>query len=112
FARNEPAYYSAMFEAGVPLDTNPELRQAGDRAFAVLRTAAESLIAALPPKSRPPALMMALHVWALSHGIASLFGRGDAARRSLPMSAEELLEAGVLVYLRGLGLVHPGQGSA
>jgi len=47
--------------------------------------------------------MMSLHVWALSHGIASLFGRGDAARRPLPMSAEELLEAGVLVYLRGLG---------
>jgi hypothetical protein len=48
--------------------------------------------------------MMALHIWALSHGIASLFGRGDAGRRTLPMSAEELLEAGVLVYLRGLGV--------
>ena len=47
--------------------------------------------------------MMALHIWALSHGIASLFGRGDAARRSLPMSPEELLEAAVLIYLRGLG---------
>ena len=47
--------------------------------------------------------MMALHIWALAHGIASLFGRGDAARRTLPMSPEELLEAGVLVYLRGLG---------
>ena len=48
--------------------------------------------------------MMALHIWALAHGIASLFGRGDAARRALPMSPEELLEAAVLVYLRGLGL--------
>ena len=27
FARTEPAYYSAMFEAGIPLDTNPELRE-------------------------------------------------------------------------------------
>jgi len=49
--------------------------------------------------------MVALHVWSLSHGIASLFGRGDEARRALPMSPEELLEAGVLVYLRGLGLI-------
>jgi hypothetical protein len=48
--------------------------------------------------------MVALHIWAISHGVASLFGRGDAAQRSLPMSAEELLEAGVLVYLRGLGV--------
>jgi AcrR family transcriptional regulator len=103
FARTEPAYYSAMFEAGIPLDSNPDLRQAGERAFAVLRTAAEQLIARMPAGSRPPALMMALHIWALSHGIASLFGRGDAARRALPMSPEELLEAGVLIYLRGLG---------
>jgi len=104
FARAEPAYYSAMFEAGIPLDASPELRDAGERAFAVLRTAAEKLIAGLPPERRPPALMMALHIWSMSHGIASLFGRGDAGRRTLPMSPEELLEAGVLVYLRGLGL--------
>jgi len=104
FARNEPAYYSAMFEAGVPLDSDAELREAGDRAFGVLRGAAEALIARMPADKRPPALMMALHVWAMSHGIASLFGRADAGRRALPMSPEELLEAGVLVYLRGLGL--------
>ena len=107
FARTEPAYYSAMFEAGIPLDTNPELKAAGERAFAVLRNATEVLVAAMPAKNRPPVLMMALHIWALSHGIASLFGRGDAARRSLPMTAEELLEAGVLLYLRGLGLEGP-----
>ncbi len=47
--------------------------------------------------------MVALHIWAMAHGIASLFGRGDAAKRTLPMSPEELLEAEVLVYLRGLG---------
>jgi AcrR family transcriptional regulator len=105
FARSEPAYYSAMFEAGIPLDSEPELREAGERAFAVLRSATERLIATMPAKDRPPVLMMALHIWALSHGIASLFGRGDAAKRSLPMSPEDLLEAAVLVYLRGLGVV-------
>jgi AcrR family transcriptional regulator len=104
FARNEPAYYSAMFEAAIPLDSSPELREAGERAFAVLRTATERLIATMPAQNRPPVLMMALHIWAISHGIASLFGRGDAARRSLPMSAQDLLEAAVLIYLRGLGV--------
>jgi hypothetical protein len=48
--------------------------------------------------------MVALHIWAVAHGIASLFGRGDAARRSLPMSPEELLEAETLIYLKGLGI--------
>jgi len=102
FARNEPAYYSAMFEAGISLDTNAALREAGERAFGVLRHAVEHLIATMPPESRPPALMMALHVWSLAHGIASLFGRGDAGRRALPMAPEDLLEAAILIYLRGL----------
>jgi AcrR family transcriptional regulator len=104
FARTEPAYYSAMFEAGIPMSTSLELCDAGERAFAVLREAAEALCAQMPPNGRPPALMVALHVWAMAHGVASLFGRGDAARRSLPMSPEELLEANALIYLRGLGV--------
>jgi AcrR family transcriptional regulator len=104
FAKGEPAYYSAMFEAGVPLDSDPQLREAGENAFAVLRAAAEKLVALMPAQGRPPALMVALHVWSMTHGIASLFGRGDAARRALPMPPEELLEAAVLIYLRGLGL--------
>ena len=109
FARNEPSYYSAMFEAGVSLDPSAELRAASDRAFGVLRSAVEALIAIMPPQARPPALMMALHIWTLSHGIASLFARGDAGRRTLPMSPEEVLEAAVLIYLRGLGIEHPAK---
>lgn len=104
FARDEPASYSAMFESGLPADANPTLLAASERAFAIIRAAAERLAALAPPGvPRPPALMMALHIWAMSHGVASLFGRGDAARRKLPMSPEDLLEAEVLIYLRGLG---------
>ena len=112
FAKSEPAYYSAMFEAGIPPDASPQLQEAGERAFAVLRTATEGLVATMPAQHRPPVLMMTLHIWAVSHGIASLFGRGDAAPRSFPMSPEDLLEAALLIYLRGLGLTPPpGTGS-
>ena len=104
FARTEPAFYSAMFESGVAADSTAGLLAAGERAFGVIRAAAERLAALAPPNvPRPPALMMALHIWSMSHGVASLFARGDAARRKLPMSPEELLEAEVLIYLRGLG---------
>src|SRR3954453_18185918 len=65
FARKEPAYYSAMFEAGIPLDTSPDLVQAGDDAFGVLRRATDALIATMPASQRPPVGMMALHVWSL-----------------------------------------------
>ncbi len=104
FARGEPAYYAAMFEAGIPVGANAQLRDASDRAFSVLRTAADKLCAAIPAAGRPPALMVALHIWAMAHGVASLFGRRDGGQRALPMSPAELLEAQVLIYFRGLGV--------
>jgi AcrR family transcriptional regulator len=104
FAREEPAFYAAMFETRIAFESYPPLQAAADRAFAVLREAAERLTSTLPKGNRPPSLMMALHVWALSHGIASLFGRADVGRRKLPMSPEELLEAGIILYLQSLGL--------
>jgi AcrR family transcriptional regulator len=111
FARSEPAYFSAMFESGLSLAEHRELGEAGDRAFAVLRGACEVLVAGIPAAKRPPPMMMALHIWSLSHGIASLFARGDPARRPLPMSPEELLEAGALIYLEGLGVTPSGSGA-
>lgn len=104
FAKREPAYFSAMFEAGCSFETYPELKEAGDRAFAVLREACAAIIETLPVEKRPPVLMMALHIWSISHGIASLFARGDKARRAIPMMPAELLEAAVLVYFDGLGI--------
>jgi len=101
FARREPAFYAVMFGPDLPDD--PDLRRAADGAFAVLRRAAESACGPRVAPGRPPPLMVALHVWALAHGIAALFVAG-AAHRRLPMSPEDLLEAGMLVYLQSLGL--------
>jgi AcrR family transcriptional regulator len=112
FARDEPAFYAAMFESGTPPAATPDLRQASDAAFAVLRNAAEAVCAILPAEKRPPALMVALHIWAVAHGIASLFGRRDGGGRTMPMSPEELLEAAVLVYFQGLGIGGAEEGLA
>ena len=104
FARAEPAYYAAMFDGRVSPEDHPALHAASERAFMVLRSGADLLTDSMPKATRPPALMMALHVWTLAHGIASLFVRGGPTRRKLPMSAEQLLEAGLLIYLQGIGL--------
>lgn len=109
FARTEPAYYAAMFDSHISMEPHPDLAAANDRAFGILREAAEALAATYPKDRRPPALMIALHVWSLSHGIASLFGRPDASRRKLPMSPEDLLDAGVLLYLQGLDSPGPAR---
>jgi len=107
FARRDPAAYAAMFETGFALEEDAALLAASERAFAVLRRASDAVCALhRGPGARPPGLMVALHIWAMAHGIASLFvGRLDAARRRLPMAPEELLEAGVLIYLQSLGVV-------
>lgn len=103
FARDQTPTYTAMFESGLKFGSYPQLALASEAAFTVLRNACEAVIATLPTARRPPALMMALHIWSLSHGIASLYGRGDGARRPVPMTPEELLEAAVLIYVDGLG---------
>lgn len=104
FAREEPAYYAAMFDSRLAMEAHPGLQAASDRAFGVLRDASDQIAASLPKGRRPPALMIALHIWAMAHGVAALFVRGGPSRRKLPMAAEDLLEAGVLLYLQSLGL--------
>lgn len=106
FARKHPGHYIAMFESGVAPGATPELAAAAERSRAVLLQAAEALSARLPPERRPPPAMFAAHVWALSHGIVELFARGKPGARA-PFTPEELLEAGVGIYLRGLGLIGP-----
>lgn len=104
FARREPAIFAAMFGGGASGE-DEAVRRASDAALAVLRRAAEAACATGGAGRRPPALMVALHVWSLAHGIAALFvGGGGDLRRKLPMQPEELLEAGLLLYLESLGL--------
>jgi AcrR family transcriptional regulator len=105
FARQEPASYAAMFGAGLVLEDDPTLLVASERAFGVLRHAADVACSTARGATRPPPMMVALHIWSLSHGIASLFvGPSDDGRRRLPMTPEDLLEAGLLIYLQSLGL--------
>jgi hypothetical protein len=50
--------------------------------------------------------MFAAHIWAMSHGVVELFTRGAPGGRS-PFPPEDLLETGIGIYLRGLGLLPP-----
>lgn len=104
FARDRPGSYMAMFESGISIAGNAELAAASERAQRALIDAAEALSARLPEDDRPPVRMVANHVWALSHGVVELFGRGRPGSRS-PVAPSEMLESGVIVYLRGLGLI-------
>ena len=102
FARRHQGHYMAMFESGISPNRTPELAKVADRAEAAMARATEALMGHLPPGRRPPAAMVAAHIWALSHGVVELYAR--KGNRS-PFAPEDLLESGIGVYLRGLGIL-------
>lgn len=106
FARKFPGHYMAMFESGVNLQANPVLATAADRSRGVLEQAAQKLSEHIPEDKRPPATMFSSHIWAMSHGVVELFARGTPGSKA-PFPPEDLLEAGIGIYLRGLGLIEP-----
>ena len=95
-----------MFESGISVNRNPDLAIVSNRARAVLEKAASDLSQHIPPDKRPPAAMFSAHIWALSHGVVELFARNSPGTQS-PFPPEDLLETGIGVYLRGLGLIPP-----
>jgi len=106
FAAREPPVYATMFEASFPLGRYQDLDWSREAAFAVVRVAAQNAVSRTTAPNRPPAQMVALHVWSSTHGIANLFvSHADDNRRLLPMAPEALLEAGLMIYLQSLGLL-------
>jgi AcrR family transcriptional regulator len=106
FSRRFPGHYVAMFESGISIQRTPELAKAAKRAMGVLEKAAEELSQHIPAHKRPPPQMFSAHIWALSHGVVELFARGSPGTKS-PFPPEDLLESGIGIYLRGLGLIAP-----
>ncbi|WP_166415624.1 TetR/AcrR family transcriptional regulator [Cochlodiniinecator piscidefendens] len=106
FARKFPGHYVAMFESGISPNRTPELALAAGRAKAVQERAAVALSQHIPPEKRPPASMFSAHIWAMSHGVVELFARGAPGTKS-PFPPEDLLETGIGIYLRGMGLIEP-----
>lgn len=104
FARKHPGHYVAMFESGISTQRTPDLYHSATKAMGVLERAAQGLAERIPEEKRPPAQMVSAHIWAMSHGVVELFARGAPGTKS-PFPPEDLLETGIGVYLRGLGLI-------
>lgn len=106
FARQYPGHYMAMFESGTSVNATAELAAAAAKSRGVLERAAQVLSQHIPADKRPPPAMFSAHIWAMSHGVVELFARGRPGAVA-PFSPEDLLEAGIGIYLRGLGLIAP-----
>ena len=106
FARKYPGHYMAMFEAGLSPNREPVLAPLAARAMGVMEAATAAITAHLPEDRRPPPAMVAAHIWAMSHGVVELYARGEPGARA-PFPPADLLESGIGIYLRGLGLIAP-----
>ncbi|WP_149538733.1 TetR/AcrR family transcriptional regulator [Siccirubricoccus phaeus] len=92
FAREEPGYYAAMFAFHLPGEAPGP---AGEAPFTALTSTISAL---LPADGRDPRLV-ALQVWALSHGVAMLERAGLPSPATGAPSAEAVLESGVAALL-------------
>lgn len=106
FARKFPGHYMAMFESGISPNRSPELAAVARRSEAVVLRATEALSHHIPEGRRPPPSMVAAHIRAMSHGVVELYARHQPGTQA-PFSPEDLLESGIGIYLRGLGLIAP-----
>ncbi|MDP4005600.1 TetR/AcrR family transcriptional regulator [Methylobacterium sp. NEAU K] len=108
FAEEEPAYYAAIFETrGLPADgAAPDASAAGEgqpgrpSPFDLLVEALQATFAdgfgGVAPR------FIALEVWALAHGIATLSAAGHLPRGPGFPDKYELLRAGVLALVHGV----------
>ncbi|MEM0936038.1 MAG: TetR/AcrR family transcriptional regulator [Pseudomonadota bacterium] len=104
FAEKYPGQYQAMFESGISVQRTPDLARAAERARFTLERAATELSEHIPEELRPPPAMFSAHIWAMSHGVVELYLRGSPGSKA-PFPPESLLESGIGIYLRGLGLI-------
>jgi AcrR family transcriptional regulator len=96
FAREEPGFYGAMFlAAGTPGVNGP--RQ-DSNAFALLVEAVRRCLDGLAP-ANPDPVAVAMQVWVLAHGVASLAATGQWPRHLGVPSPEQVLSDGAAAII-------------
>lgn len=99
FAREEPGLYSAMFADARPLEPAPASGAAGIKTLEHLRDATRAALLAVGGAAAD-APLLAMQIWSLSHGVATLAASGhlradcatEAPERVLAVGFSRLLE--------------------
>lgn len=94
FAEEEPGYYAAIFDVRKPgADPSPDRPNPFDLLVEALRATFPDGFGGVDPR------FVAMEVWALSHGIATLSASGQLPKQG--PDKYELLRAGVLALVHG-----------
>lgn len=97
FAKERPGAYAAMFSSTIAY-SDPGLAAAGQRAFEALLSGVAGVFSAYG-LSPPDAYQLALKIWSLSHGVATLAGSGRLSTAT-GGDPQTLLDQGVEALVR------------
>lgn len=97
FARERPGAYAAMFSSTITY-TDPELAAAGERAFNTLVNGLTKAVASIGI-SPQTAFTLAIQIWSLAHGVATLAGTGRLSPAT-GVVPEAVLREGVEALIR------------
>ena len=103
FARVHPGHYIACLKVVFPLIAQQNSRMTRNTR-AGLWTALQKSFATTCLRIAAPRIHVQRPYLAMSHGVVELFARNSAGAQS-PFAPEDLLETGIGVYLRGLGVL-------
>lgn len=109
FARGEPGYYQAIFASGLAHEDIAVPGAPSGPLEALEKAIADQTDRWIDPKT---ARILALEVWALSHGIASLAAANELSPLVGAPDPAELLAHGVNALVRGATLTAPAPANA
>jgi AcrR family transcriptional regulator len=92
FAAEHPAHFDIMFRWSHDHDAHPELEAAARATFGIAETMAASLVEAGVFRDVEPKALAA-YLWALVHGIATLWVDGSLAHEYSPYDFDETVDA-------------------
>jgi len=106
FLRVHPGHYISMFESDVSANRTTELSHTSQRAHNIMERASQDLRHYMHLDLRPVASMFSVHIQAMSHSVVGLFAYDSACAQS-SFESKDLLETGIGLYPRGLGVLSP-----
>ncbi len=101
FADEHKGEYMAMFESGIRSRDCEDRSPPSMQAFAELLAGSEAIIRNFTAKPTNDVTEVAQHIWALSHGVASLYAR-NSPDPNASQNAQQILENAVRIYIKGL----------
>jgi AcrR family transcriptional regulator len=106
FLQVHPGHYISMFKSDISANRTTQLYHASQRAHNIMDRASQELRHYMHLDLRPVASIFSVHIQAMSHSVVGLFACDSACAQS-PFEPKALIETGIGLYLRGVGVLSP-----